>query len=82
MIDKIKQFLGFNSVKSLQTKSESILDVFNKTAVDLDYVNSQISTEVSNRDLQIEKLEKEQVDLNSIKSANQKIIDKIHTFLS
>jgi len=82
MINKIKQWFGWITVETLQTQSESILNVFNKTAVDLEIVNNQIQTEIEKRDAKIGQLIMEQEKMDNIKGANQKVIDKINSFLS
>lgn len=82
MINKILKFFGWVSVESLQKESELILNVFNKTAVDLEIVNNQIEDEIESRNIKISNLKIEQDKMCNIQIANQKIIDKINTFLS
>lgn len=72
----------FTSISSLQKKSSSVMNVFNKTIEDLKKINEIALTEVSNKTIKIQTLEKENKELNTIVSENSKVISKIQQFFN
>lgn len=68
-------------VKDLQTKSIKALDIFNKTVTELQSVNDQAEKAMVERQTEIDRLRDEFVSLNSLKSQNNSIIDKINQIL-
>lgn len=72
----------FNSVKALQTKSDNIFNVFKNTMNDLSKVNSEIAQQVKTREDQINSLQEEVTTLVTIKSNNEKMVNKIQNFLN
>ena len=55
-INKIKNLFNRNSVEALLSESKSILNVFNKTVLDLEIVNCQIEEEIINKTVIIDTL--------------------------
>lgn len=75
----MKLVIGGTSVSSISNKSSGILDVFNKTIVDLSAVNDIIDKETSAKELEIEKLQAEAKHLQSLKDKHNKVINKINS---
>jgi len=81
MINKIIDWFNGSSVKSLTDKSSSVLNVFQKTVLELEIVNSKVTEEIDNRELIIKHLELEKVELEKLKISNDKVVTKITEFL-
>lgn len=78
----LQAILGGDTVKGLQSKSKSVLEVFDKTVKDLKEVNDKI---IKERDLKQEIIENALFDvesLNSLHSKNTRVIDKINDIVS
>jgi hypothetical protein len=71
-----------NTLGTLQKKSASILDVFNRTVVQCRKVNEQIAQLSSKKQATANKLVQEINDLNNMSKANDKLASKIEAFLS
>ena len=71
-----------NSVAGLQSKSEKIFNVFTQTVQDLTSVNNDVEQAMNQRQQEIERIQAEHNSLHSIKASNQKMIDKINTFIN
>jgi len=77
----MKNLLTGNSVKKLQQKSASILDVFTSTVNQLRTVNETVEKEAVIREMEKERIEKELSELQTIKSNNEAVINKISKIL-
>lgn len=73
--------LTTNPVKSLQKQSESELSIFTGTLDRLEKINVKIRQEKAKRLETISKLKEENDSLESTEGRNQKLADKIRTFL-
>lgn len=81
MLDKIKRLLNSNSVDRLQSKSDGILNVFRETVNELSLVNSQINEEIKFREEEIKRLTSDKLKLSDNRISNEKVINKINSFL-
>jgi len=72
----------FNSVNALKVKSDNIFNVFKNTMNDLSKVNSEIAQQVKSREDQINSLQEEVTTLVTIKTNNEKMVNKIQNFLN
>lgn len=72
----------FNSVSALKIKSDNIFNVFKNTMNDLSKVNSEIAQQVKTREDQINSLQEEVTTLVTIKTNNEKMVNKIQNFLN
>jgi len=81
MIVKILAYFGFKKVESLSNKSNNILNVFNKTVVELDSVNNEIEQEIGTTVDKINDLHAKVATLNRMSSDNLRIKNKIKSFL-
>ena len=71
-----------NTIARIQKQSNNALQTFHKVVKDLTSNNKEISNEISNREKQKEILDQEIETLSSIKSSNDKVINKVQKFLS
>ena len=78
----------FRKVSSFQRKSDNIFNIFRKTSVKLEKINSQIISETNKRYDGIAELEKEIaenngeiLELKQQQEKNNKLIDKLNKFL-
>ena len=71
-----------NTIARIQKQSNNALQTFHKVVNDLTANNKEISNEISNRENQKEILDQEIETLSSIKSSNDKVINKVQKFLS
>lgn len=71
-----------NSIDNLTRQTEDILGVFNKTVTSLQEVNTKAQEELVKKEEEIKKLEAERLALNTLKSSNEKVINKITMFLT
>ena len=71
-----------NTIARIQKQSNNTLQTFHKVVNDLTSNNKEISNEISNRENQKEILDQEIETLSSIKSSNDKVINKVQKFLS
>lgn len=65
------------NIDKLQKRSGKILSVFRETVEGLNTVNAEIDDNISYRDEEIARIESEKVQLNAVKSDNEKVIAKI-----
>lgn len=71
-----------NKIQGLKNKSTAIMSIFTKTKEDLIAVNNEISAEESVRNTKIAALNAELSDLTTMKTENNKVIEKIDKFLA
>ena len=71
-----------NTIARIQKQSNNALQTFHKVVNDFTSNNKEISNEISNRENQKEILDQEIETLSSIKSSNDKVINKVQKFLS
>jgi septal ring factor EnvC (AmiA/AmiB activator) len=69
---------GKNVIGKLAQKSQKTLDIFNKTITELTSQNQEIDEEIVARKTEVERLHNEAVTLDSLKTNNQKVIEKIN----
>lgn len=81
MINKILAYFGFKQIESLASKSDNILNVFNKTVVELDKVNNEIEQVIETKVDKINDLHAEVAVLSKMSADNLKIKNKIKSFL-
>lgn len=66
-----------NNVSLIQKKSDSTLDIFNKTMSELKDLNEKIDSEKLQKQAEIDKLIAENEQLSSMKDKHNKVISKI-----
>lgn len=70
-----------NTISSLQTESNRILNTFTKVQNDLQKVNSRIGSETATKAEQITNLQNEIGQLEQIAAQNAKVVTKLQAFL-
>ena len=78
----VLEILKGRSVGSLQKKSANAFAVFLKTAENISKVNARISEAEAVRKEKIAALDKELVELSLQRTHNEKLVEKINSFLS
>ena len=66
-----------NNLSYIQKKSETTLDIFNKTMNELTDLNTKIDSEKEQKQAEIDKLVAETEQLSSMKDKHNKVISKI-----
>lgn len=71
-----------NKVAQLQTKSDNILDVFTKTIRELNTVNEEATTAVTEKRAEAAQLMSDAKSMEDMVTKNEKVIGKINSIIA
>lgn len=71
-----------NKVAQLQTKSDNILDVFTKTIRELNAVNEEATTAVTEKRAEAAQLMSDAKSMEDMVTKNEKVIGKINSIIA